>query len=453
MAIVGFFAALPTLVALFLSPQLILDDIQFAAIARFEGMAGFVEEMSYRPGQGLIHGLQFTAFGTNAALHLLLLAAVNAVTALLGFRLLRHWLDQSTAGAIIAIWLLLPDRGSTRYWVSTLPNHIALGLVLAAALLVSRRWMSIDRWTWVIVAALLSAATMTYEAIGPFAGLVVLAAVVGQQGWRRPGLRQFVGPVCTITALAAAALFVLTQSPRGGASTVLAAPVEGAVHYLESLRTRPLGPLGAMLLPAAIIWALADRRPQVSQHRAIVAGGVVIAGAGLLPFVVAGFNVQNVGVLDRSMFFASLGTALILGAVAGVIATERHRAAPLGRRLLHALAVILALGASAAVLDDLGPYISSWDEQQRAAAALEDVHPEVLGLVDGSGAELAVLVDVRLDDGVAWAHYGIQVQDLYQLVNDQRAEPVWLDLSWGQTPTNGVAVSVVGTDLERRDQD
>lgn len=450
MAIVGLLAALPTIVALLASPRLILDDIQFATIARFEGMAGFVEEMTYRPGQGLIHGLQFTAFGTNAGLHLLLLAAVNALTAVLGYRLLRHWLAPDISGAIITVWLVLPDRGSTRFWVSTVPNHVALALTLAAALLISRRWRRITPTTWFVTGVLLIAATVTYEAIVPFAGLVVLAAGAGQQGWQRPRRQQLVGPAAVTVALAAASLFVLTQSPRGPASTMLAAPVEGIVHYLQSLDARPLGPLGALLLPAALLWAILDRRPDVNRQRKIVAGGFVLAGAGLLPFLFAGFNVQNVGVLDRSMFFASIGTALMLGAALSVAIAERHRIETTGRHLLHIIAALLLLGASTAVLDDLGPYRSSWDDQARAAAALEDLQPEVLGLIDDSGQQIAFLVDVPIDDGVAWAHYGIQVQDLYQLVNDQVVEPRWLSLSWGQTPEDGIAVSVIGTQVERQ---
>lgn len=447
-AVVG---ALPTIVVLFFSPALILDDIQFAAIAEFEGISGFVEEISYRPGQGLLHGLQFLSFGTSAALHLGLLAVVNAINAVLGLRLARHWLPPRVAGAVITVWLLLPDRGSTRYWVSTVPNHVALAFVLLAALLVSRRWGAVDRRTWTAVAALLVAAVMTYEAVGLLAIAVVVMGIIGQRGLVRPSPKDLIAPAFVCGVLGAASLFVLVQSPRGGASTLLADPAGGLTNYLTSFDTAPFGPVGPLLLPAALAWAIFDRRPAMARCRQTVLAGVGIALAGLAPFLVAGFNVQNLGVLDRSLFFANIGTALILGVAASVIDVERHRVGPLGRRLVVYTGLLATVGASFAVVDDLSPYRAAWGEQQRASLALTNAQPDQLGLIDANGTQRAILVDVPLDDGVAWAHYGLQVQDLYQLVNRSEEEPLWLGLTWEPNPRDGdIAVTVDGIQLRER---
>lgn len=445
---VAILGALPTIVALFFSPALILDDIQFATTAQFEGISGFFDEISYRPGQGLLHGLQFTAFGTNATLHLVLLAAVNALNAVLGLRLARLWLPPRTAVAVITVWLLLPDRGSTRYWASTVPNHVALALVLFAALLISRRWRAIDGRTWMTVGFLLTAAVLTYEASGLLAIGVVLMGIVGRRGPVRPGLRQLVAPALVCSALVGASLFVLVRSPRGGASTLLADPTGGLTNYLTSLDTVPLGLVGPLLLLGAIVWAIVDHRPSVTERRWMVLVGAVVALAGLVPFLVAGFNVQNLGVLDRSLFFANIGTALVLGAAASAIEIERRRLGRLGRGLLASGALLLTFGTSFAVIDDLGPFRAAWNDQNRAALALLDAQPDQLGLIDAAGTQQAVLVDVPIDDGVAWAHYGIQVQDLYQLVNHAPEEPLWLGLTWEREPAEGdVAVTIEGTQL------
>lgn len=448
MLAVAILGALPTVVALLFSPALILDDIQFATIAQFEGIGGFFDEISYRPGQGLLHGLQFTGLGTNATLHLGLLAAINALNAVLGLRLARHWLPPRTAVAVIIVWLLLPDRGSTRYWASTVPNHVALALVLFAALLISRRWRDVDRRTWMTVGFLLTAAVLTYEASGLLAIGVVLLGIVGQRGSVRPELRQLVAPALVCGALVGASLFVLVQSPRGGASTLLADPTGGLTNYLTSLDTAPLGAIGPLLLLGAIVWAIVDHRPSVTERRWMVLVGAVVALAGLVPFLVAGFNVQNLGVLDRSLFFANIGTALVLGAAASAIDIERHRVGRLGRGLLACGALLLVFGGSFGVIDDLEPFRAAWNDQNRAALALIDAQPDQLGLTDATGTQRAVLVDVPLDDGVAWAHYGIQVQDLYQLVNHSPEEPLWLGLTWEPDPSEGdIAVTIVGTQL------
>ncbi len=179
--------------------------------------------------------------------------------------------------------------------------------------------------------------------------------------------------------------------------------------------------------------------------------GVVVALAGLAPFLVAGFNVQNLGVLDRSLFFANIGTALVLGAGLAAIDIERRKTGRLGQQLIVCAGIFLFVGASVAVVDDLSPFRAAWNEQQRASVALADAQPEQLGLVDGNGPQRAVLVDVPLDDGVAWAHYGLQVQDLYQLVNSSEEEPLWLGLTWEATLDEGdIAVTVDGIRLRER---
>lgn len=448
---VGLLGALPTLVAVFFSPELILDDLQFASTAAFDGMGGFVDEMSYRPGQGLVHGVQFVAFGTNAVLHLLLLAAVNALNAVLGFRLARYWMPPRTAAAVMAAWLLLPDRGSTRYWVSTVPNHVALASVLLAALLVSQRWRAMNGRTWAAVGALLMGAVVTYEAVGLLAAAVVVMGVVGGRETLRPTPKDLVAPMVVAGGLGAASLFVLARSPRGGASTLLADPGEGVSNYLTSLDTVPLGSIGPLLLLAVLAWAVIDRRPAMARLRWIVLVGVAVALAGLAPFVVAGFNVQNLGVLDRSLFFAGIGSALVLGAGLRVIDMERRAAGRLGQRLVVGGGMLLFGAAAVAVVDDLSPFRAAWSDQQRASAALVDAQPQQLGLVDGNGPQRAVLVDIPIDAGVAWAHYDVQVQDLYQLVNRAEEAPAWLGLSWEEPlDDHDVAVTIDGIRLRER---
>lgn len=443
--IVAFVAALPTLAALLFGPELILDDLQFAAIARFEGLSGFVEEMGYRPGQGIIHGLQFTLLGTNASMHLAVLAAVNAVNAVVGLHLVRRWCAPDLSAAVMAVWLLLPDHGSTRFWVSTVPNHVALTLVLVAALFATNRTRRLHVGPWLVLASPLVAAVLTYEAVAPLA--VLLVGTVTVREWRQKPISappQLLGPLLALGAVAAASLFVLIRSPRAGASSLLAAPVDGVFVYLTSLDTLPLGRVGLLLVPTALLWAALDRRRSVKQERSLVVVGIALAFVGLSPFLVAGFNVASVGVLDRSLFFAGLGTAATVGSAVAVAGRARGTLSSSGQRLVLVGAGLLAAGSMVAVFDDLGPYRASWAEQRSAATALSGwLPPDTLDIDPNVGATF-VLQDVPIDDGVAWAHYGIQVRDLYRLVNDSEDSPMWLGLTWNDDPPTGsVSFTVV----------
>jgi len=58
--------------------------------------------------------------------------------------------------------------------------------------------------------------------------------------------------------------------------------------------------------------------------------------------------------------------------------------------------------------------------------------------------------DVPVAVGVAWGDYGLRVQDVYRLFNDQAGAPGWLGLAWGEPADGAVAVSVVGSELRPR---
>ncbi len=408
-ALVGLLAAVPTLVAIAAGADLVLDDLEFATIARFDGLAGF-NGLDYRIGGGAIHGLQFTFLGTNAAAHLVVLALANALTLVLYARLVRCFCSPGLTWCITIAALVLPNRGSTHYWVSTVPNHIALSLVLAAAIAIFRRPRSAPV-PWLAATPLLICATLTYEGGVLLAGIVIAAAVV-RQGWHSwPKGLAALGAVSTTAAL------MVLSSPRTESSSLLAEPIDGLIKHLSSLSAMPLAPWGALLVPASIVWVVLDRSPARRTDRHVAIAGLAIAIAGLLPFLVAGYNLQNYGVLDRGHFFADFGTAMVLGSASHAAI----RAAPAqARRAAATAAVALVVLAAAATLDDLSAYRAASDDLADAREALRSV-----GANDGPIAITAV----PLHDGVGWAHYSVQVRNLWQLVHDEPDAPEWLSLT------------------------
>lgn len=130
----GIGEALPSLLWAFRGAGLIHDDWSIASGVEFAGVWDTIVSRSTgspaRPGSALYYGLTYGLFGTDPVSHVVVLALLNAVAAVLvvlvGQRLFGSRLALWTAAA----WIALPNRGSTRLWIAMAPAVLALCLLL-----------------------------------------------------------------------------------------------------------------------------------------------------------------------------------------------------------------------------------------------------------------------------------------------------------------------------------
>ncbi len=447
--------AIPTLIAALLKPELLLDDIEFAARARFEGWSGFVHEMGYRPGQGLIHAMQFNLIGERPAVHLLVLALGNATAAWLFWRLLSLTVPRPIALATITAFVVLPNRGSLRFWTSTLPNHVAMCLLLGSAIVaaIAIKKMLAERltgsdtpdhsaWAWIATSVMSLLSIVTYEATISLAPFITLALAFTSRTRRG----RFVLPAAIFGLFGIAALVLKARSPRAGATTFFARPFDAVPKHLNGIAPRPFVVVGVLVVVGCALWALVtvarDGR-QASHHAKLAFGGTIIALAGLAPFTAAGFNIQSEGVLDRAHYFPTLGTALLLGAALHMLyrSVDSIAVRPL---LLCAVALSLV-----GVARDLEPYVRSADEFRQAEAAVAELVPPDDWTGDDAWTESdqgVRIADPPAAGGVGWGFYSAQLRDLYRLVHNAPEDPWWLAL--GQQPENDVPPNLAYFDVE-----
>lgn len=436
--LVAIFGALPSLVNAALSPALLLDDLEFAVFARFDGLAGFSQNISERPGEGFIHAVQFIVLGERASLHLLVLAAAAAWSSWLYWRLMRLVLPYPIAVMATVVFLLLPNRGSLRFWVSTVPNHVGLALFLCAAIVATRDAQRRRRVgqgdpgirPWVIVVVLSVLSVLTYEGAAALVALVPLgiAATSVSMMWR------WVAPAVAQAALATAALISLILSDRPDDSSLWGSPVHGFQKHLVSLGPWPLNFLLIALVFGAAAWSIRTALARKGDDRELaVAGCVALIAmvAGLAPFIVGGFNIENSGVLDRAHIFPNVGSAVLIAI--GIESVRRFGVLPQQRLVLAGCAAIMF----AAVFSDLGPYLRAADEQRDAAESFLSLEQP-----NADPVEEVRLLRPNGSGGVAWGWFNIQARALYQLTNDDPNRPTWLSLTPGRVDADSAPEAI-----------
>src|SRR5581483_5162460 len=160
----GLAAAIPTLAGAAFGAWLALDDWSFAAAARFNTFTqGFGTQTRQRPLSGVSDWTLFHLFGTHPVPHLMVLAVLHAAAAVLLWHLLDRWLPRRIAALTAVAWVALPNRGSTRLWVTTTPLVLSLVLLLAALFVAS-------------------GVPFTGRRLGAAIGLVVLSALAYEGG-------------------------------------------------------------------------------------------------------------------------------------------------------------------------------------------------------------------------------------------------------------------------------
>ncbi|MCU1449092.1 MAG: hypothetical protein JWP02_1262, partial [Acidimicrobiales bacterium] len=155
-------AAAPSIAAAAMGAGLVVDDWAFAAHSRYESfLHAYGRQSLSRPIEGTWGWAEFKLLGTHPVPHLLLLGAVNALAAVLLWRLLLHWVPRRVAVLTTLVWLALANRGSTHLWLTNSPHVFSLALMLAA-LLVATNGALTDRRLAAAV-GILVLATFAYE--------------------------------------------------------------------------------------------------------------------------------------------------------------------------------------------------------------------------------------------------------------------------------------------------
>lgn len=414
--------ALPTVVHAALNPGLLLDDIEFAQKAQFRGWEAFYPEMAQRPGQGLIHALQFIYLGERATVHLIVVAIVTALASWLFWHVTRLLMPHSLAVTATVVFLLLPNRSALRFWASTVPNNVAFVLFLAAALVAARdvthRRDSGERapsgGVWVISTVLGVLSVLTYEA----AAALVILVPAGLAITSKTVAGRYVAPLVSASILSVAALAALVLSPRPERSVLWGPPLNAFEKHFSSLAPTPLNIIVLAVFLTGAVWSFATLLRQRGGDARVALIGCTAAlavAAGLAPFIVGGFNIQTQGVLDRAHLFPGVGSAVVIA-----VGIDRIRTV-INASLLRPVLAGLAMVMLAAVFVDLGPYLRSAEDQREALASfttLED--PAALSV------EEIRVVRPSLAGGVAWGHNAAQARSLYQLAKDDPVRPEWL---------------------------
>ncbi len=361
---IGLLAAVPTLVGM-ASSGFVVDDWQLLDQERTSWtwwLHGI--DIRFRPIQAAYHGLTFAALGAHPNAHLLLVAALQAGCAILVVLAARRWFPPTTALLVGAVWAVLPNRGSTRLWISAAPVTIAIILLLLGVLAATshppRSWLA-------TLCCCLS--VLCYEA-GVGLCLVVVVWAWWREGdeWRDRLLRSSRGLVPFIATLEWN-IATSPKHPTGSHGRALGVP---DALFGHGLVPRALGPIAVVAIASAIVGGIvlglrSGRRAEVTR---LVGAGITAAVLGSVPFVLAGFEQVNEGPADRANAFAGLGVALVLaGALLGW--WERRRTATV---LVAGCAAVLVVSAN---VDDIRDVSAAAHDGVSVVHAIEVLPPSL----------------------------------------------------------------------------
>lgn len=312
-----------------------VDDWFYAARARFDGPVAPRLEWLARPGQALIHTLQYALLGGSPLVQAVVLAAANAAAGAIGYLLLVRWFGRRRAVLAGLVFAALANHGSTSMWAATLPNVTALALAFAAGR--TRRFPS---------ALLAVTSILTYEGAAALAfaafGLHLLGSDIRH---RRRQLFLLCPPALALAYIGAASE---KTAAHGSRLSLLTRVV--ATHFGIGIWPPHLVWL-SLVAAASTTWAIATLLIpgfQFQTNGRLIITGLVLLLLGIAPFAVAGFPFATSGLLDRANIFSDPGLALIiagtlLGAVDGLRKLDR-RLAGIGWAVTVATVAILASG-------------------------------------------------------------------------------------------------------------
>ena len=310
-AVAGVAGALPSLVWAAKGADFIHDDWGVAAAFRTNGVwDATVDRLTSigRPLSAVYDGLTYGLLGARPWAHVLVMAALNGLAAVLVLRVSIRLLGVGVAAWVTAVWVALPNRAATRLWIVMGPQVLALCLLLAGVLLLLQ--------TRPVPAGLvMGAGILAYEAVAALA----LAAVAAFwfQNRRQAGLRSVVASLAPIV-VAVAVVFAVSPKDANGTTFFARATTVFAAHWGTGVYGARWAYAGALVVLVAASVALA--RFVVPGFTAttcdrLVLSGITIALLGAVPYFPGGFPFATDGIFDRGNMMPGLGTALVLGAL------------------------------------------------------------------------------------------------------------------------------------------
>lgn len=307
-----------------------------------------------RPGVGLAYGATFGVFGNHPLPIFLVLSAINVATGQALFRALIPLVAPRAAGAVVALWIFLPNHMQLEVWASA--SMITLSLCLAALAIARLGRNDLTSTDRVVVVLLALASSLFYEASMPLLALAMLAVP-----WvvrRQIDVPVLLGGAATQGLLA---VWLMTNWHPSKSTQRFVKPME----FAEGLFGSSIVPrqfeivVVALVLTsiAGVAWGSWARGWELGAAGRLIRLGVVVALVGLIPF--ARFYYNNTLVGDRVLYISAIGGSMILVGLGTLLLRVDRRAA-------------LAVGSTLFVLVTIQRWDESraWNEAGNDAVAL-----------------------------------------------------------------------------------
>lgn len=311
----------------------VLDDWFALRNAHFLGTlrAAGADQIAARPLGSVVYAGVFGLLGQSIAPVILLMAVVNAGSAMLLRRLLVGITTVPVALATAWLWLVVPSVTSIEVWASA--SNISVALVCGLGALRAVQTGPIEEGSrrgslrLTVAVALAAGAVLSYEALVVLA--VAGALLLLLLGERRDRSRVLLVAGTIAGSMGAFGWVLLHWHPRKDVTSV----------WGEVIQVLPanLGPgiaqglawvvLGVPVLVVTLLAALPSFRSVVGPTRHLVALGWFTMGVGVLPFVKYTYAPAAAG--DRVNVISSLGGAMLLAATIDVVLRHRTRLLPL----------------------------------------------------------------------------------------------------------------------------
>lgn len=389
-----------------------LSVLQLASDQSLSGLVGeqlgLNENLRMRPTQVVYQALLYRLFGLDPlGYHLVNIAVLVAVAVALYLVLLRVGLPRVVALAVPAVYALLPNYSTNRFWFAAFGYLLSLGLWLLAVHADLRAVESRRLWAWKALAgAALLAAALGYEIVLPLAVLNIVAVEVHARRVHPGGLAARVGTagrvvfhgvtVATIVGVAlykawvaegvgiqTSAVFHVARVGTGAVLTDFGTYGVGLPHtvWWAAPTAGITGGLVAVLVGVAVyvyLVSVTGRQPTgwpAAAWGRMAAAGVGVYVLGYAIFATTGrVQFSSTGTANRVAAGAAIGVAVIVVSVAGWAVARLLR----DRVQILAAAVAVVCAAGVVVNNGIASYwVESWYVQQHIAAGIETSLPDL----------------------------------------------------------------------------
>jgi hypothetical protein len=428
-----------------------------------------------RPVQVVYLAVLYAAFGlAPLGYHVVNAVALVAIAVLFYLVLRELGQPRSFAVAVAAVYAVMPNFSSDRFWLAAHQATLSVLFLLVAALAALRggRASRGAPWLYGLSMAAMAASALAYEVTIPLLGAMIAAVAyrAKQAGAfddpsrRRPTTLWLVAGTLGLAAIvvvkAATSVRVgVTASYPEYVGDLLAGTLRvdlgvygiGFPYVLSWIFRHALdGPVLALGAVAGVATGAyvyrshgddPEREPEPSRRRSVrrVLAGLTAMALGYALFVVPtvlSFSSASLG--NRIRIAASLGTAAVLvGTVAALASLVRH---PRLSRLLYATAVAVLCASGFVVTNTLARFWSSAYEAQRGIVV--DLRTEVPELAPGSAL---ILDGVCLERGGAYVFTGHR--DVRGVLTVRYGQPDIRGSAITKTPVlqaRGISVQTVG---------